>query len=129
GGQRDSGADRHQRAGPPASGARQGSSAPGTPLRGEGVVSVRDLVFLSCKEMVELVTDYQCDALDTADRVTFEQHLFGCTWCMTYLKQLDRTIELTAQLGRPAPVEPAVVETAKLDTARLDTAKLAALFR
>ena len=77
-------------------------------------MSVRDLVSLSCKEIVELVTDYRCDALDTADRVKFEQHLFGCTWCMTYLKQMDRTIELTAQLARPAAPEPAPVDTGKL---------------
>ena len=82
-------------------------------------MSIRDLVSLSCKEMVELVTDYQCDALDGADRVTFEQHLFGCTWCMTYLKQMNRTIELTSQLGRPAAAEPAP----------RDTTKLAGLFR
>ena len=81
-------------------------------------MSVRDLVSLSCKEIVELVTDYHCDALDSADRVKFEQHLFGCTWCMTYLKHMDRTIELTAQLASPAP-EPVSV----------DTGKLAALFR
>jgi Putative zinc-finger len=77
-------------------------------------VSVRDLVSLSCKEIVELVTEYHCDALDSADRVKFEQHLFGCTWCMTYLKQADRAIELTAQLRRP--VEPEAVDTGKLAT-------------
>jgi hypothetical protein len=77
-------------------------------------VSIRDLVALSCKEIVELVTDYQCDALDTADRVSFEQHLFGCTWCMTYLKQMDRTIELTAQLGQPVAPESESVDTGKL---------------
>jgi hypothetical protein len=83
-------------------------------------VSVRDLVSLTCKELVELVTDYQCDALETADRVKFEQHLFGCTWCMTYLKQTERAIELTAQLRRPPePTPPAPV----------DTGRLAALFR
>lgn len=80
-------------------------------------MSVRDLVSLSCKEVVELVTDYHCDALEVADRVKFEQHLFGCTWCMTYMKQADRAIELTAQLMQP--VEPVQV----------DTGKLAALFR
>ena len=58
-------------------------------------MSVRDIVQLSCKEVVELVTDYQEDALAVADRVKFEQHLFGCTWCMTYLKQVDRAVELT----------------------------------
>lgn len=77
-------------------------------------MSVRDLVALSCKEIVELVTDYWCDALDTADRINFEQHLFGCTWCMTYLKQTERAIELTAQL-RP-PVETTPVDTVKLAT-------------
>lgn len=80
-------------------------------------MSVRDLVSLTCKEVVELVTDYHCDALDAADRVGFEQHLFGCTWCMTYLKQADRAIELTTQLRRPVEPEP------------VDTGKLAALFR
>ena len=77
-------------------------------------MSVRDLVSLTCQEIVELVTEYQCDALDTADRVTFEQHLFGCTWCMTYLKQMDRTIALTAQLKQPTPPEPVPVDEGKL---------------
>ena len=77
-------------------------------------MKVRDLVSLSCKEIVELVTDYQCDALDTADRINFEQHLFGCTWCMTYLKQTERALELTAQLRRPA--DPAPIDTSKLAT-------------
>jgi anti-sigma factor RsiW len=80
-------------------------------------LSYRDLVSLSCKELVELVTDYHCDALGVADRATFEQHLFGCTWCMTYLKQADRAIELTAQLRAPPEPEP------------VDSEKLTALFR
>jgi len=80
-------------------------------------VKVRDLVSLSCKEMVELVTEYQCDALDSTDRINFEQHLFGCTWCMTYLKQTERAIELTTQLRQPAAPAP------------VDTSKLAALFK
>lgn len=75
-------------------------------------MSVRDLVSLTCKELVELVTDYHCDALAPAERAVFEQHLFGCTWCMTYLKQADRAIELTAQLQ--APPAPAPVDTEKL---------------
>ena len=80
-------------------------------------MSVRDIVELSCKELVELVTDYQCDALAPADRATFEKHVFGCTWCMTYLKQVDRAVELTAQLKPPAEAAP------------VDPGKLGALFR
>ena len=78
-------------------------------------MSSRDLVHLTCKEVVELATDYQQGALDAHDRVTFEQHLFGCTWCMTYMKQIDRTVALARQLIEPAP--PA------------DPQKLAALFK
>ena len=79
-------------------------------------MSTRDIVHMTCKEVVELVTEYQCDALSTGDRVTFEQHLFGCTWCMTYLEQVNRTVELTAQL-RPTEASP------------VDTRKLTDLFR
>ena len=69
-------------------------------------MSGRDIVQLTCKEVVELVTDYQLGAMQTADRVTLEQHLFGCTWCMTYLKQVERAVELTAQLRRPPETPP-----------------------
>ncbi|MFL5306925.1 MAG: zf-HC2 domain-containing protein [Polyangia bacterium] len=77
-------------------------------------MSVRDIVQLSCKEVVELVTDYQENALAVADRVTFEQHLFGCTWCMTYLQQVNRGVELTTQLREPS--EPGPIDTQKLAT-------------
>jgi len=65
-------------------------------------MSGRDIVQLTCKEVVELITDYQLDVLETPARVTLEQHLFGCTWCMTYLKQVERSVELVAQLRQPA---------------------------
>jgi hypothetical protein len=84
-------------------------------------MSGRDIVQLTCKEVVEMITDYQLDAMETAARVTFEQHLFGCTWCMTYLKQVERTVELTAQLQRPQETPPS-------DSQELPQ-KLAALFR
>lgn len=88
-------------------------------------MSVRDIVQLTCKEVVELVTEYQLDGLDTAARVTFEQHLFGCTWCMTYLKQVERAVELTAQLQHPQ--EPSPVDSRQ--DAHEVSQKLAALFR
>ena len=84
-------------------------------------MSARDIVQLTCKEVVELVVGNQLDAMDTAARVTLEQHLFGCTWCMTYLKQVDRAVELTAQLRKPP-------ETPPHDAEELSE-KLGALFR
>jgi hypothetical protein len=76
---------------------------------------VRDLADLTCKEIVELLGDYQGRALDAADSARFEQHLFACTWCMTYAKQMERTIEVVGALRDGEP--PA------------DTTTLAALFR
>ena len=87
-------------------------------------MSGRDIVQLTCKEVVELVTDYQLDAIETADRVTFEQHLFGCTWCMTYLKQVERAVELTGQLQQQRKTSPADPRSC-----RTLPQKLAALFR
>ncbi|HVV17348.1 MAG TPA: zf-HC2 domain-containing protein [Polyangia bacterium] len=88
-------------------------------------MSVRDIVQLTCKEVVELVTDYQLGAMETAARVTFEQHLFGCTWCMTYLKQVERAVELTGQLQQPQETSASAPPEAPDQLAQ----KLAALFR
>jgi anti-sigma factor RsiW len=47
---------------------------------------------LTCRELVELVTDYLEDALDAADRARFETHLRGCEGCGAYLGQMRTTI-------------------------------------
>ena len=59
---------------------------------------------LTCRELVELVTDYLDGALSTRDRLDFERHLVRCSWCRDYLDQVRTTIELT---GRPDETEPA----------------------
>ena len=66
-------------------------------------MKIPDLVALTCQEVVELVTDYTSGELVAEDRVRFEQHLHACTWCMTYLKQMKRTVDLTRQLAEPTP--------------------------
>jgi predicted anti-sigma-YlaC factor YlaD len=71
-------------------------------------VSVRDPAIITCREVVEIVGDYLGGVLEPADHARFEQHLHACTWCMDYLDNLRDTIELTGQLGTPAPVEPGV---------------------
>jgi anti-sigma factor RsiW len=53
---------------------------------------------LSCRELVELVTDYLEDALDVADRRRFERHIAGCDGCTRYLEQLRQTIRITGML-------------------------------
>ena len=49
---------------------------------------------LSCKELVELVTDYLEGSLPTDERARFEEHLRDCEGCQNYLDQIERTIDL-----------------------------------
>ena len=53
---------------------------------------------LSCRELVELVTDYLEDALSPEDRTRFETHVGACQGCERYLHQMRETIRLTGRL-------------------------------
>lgn len=63
---------------------------------------------LTCKELVELVTDYLEASLPVEDRTRFELHLAYCDWCRTYLRQ---TREVRGAAGRLAE-EPLTPERA-----------------
>jgi anti-sigma factor RsiW len=56
----------------------------------------QDLEQLSCRELVELVTDYLEGALSDEERERFEAHIGLCGGCRVYLEQMRQTIE---QLG------------------------------
>lgn len=60
---------------------------------------------LTCRELVELVTDYLEGVLPPAERRRFEEHLAGCQGCRDYLQQMRETIRLTGQLTEEA-IEP-----------------------
>ena len=53
---------------------------------------------LTCKELVELVTDYHEGALSARDRQRFEEHVVFCDGCASYLDSMRRTIEMTGRL-------------------------------
>lgn len=53
---------------------------------------------LTCKELVELVTDYLEGSLSRRDRRRFEKHIDGCANCREYLTQFKETIRLTGTL-------------------------------
>ena len=67
---------------------------------------------LTCKEMVELVTDYLEGALTPAMRVRFDQHLTFCDPCIVYIDQIRQTIAAVGKLR-----EESIPESA-LDTLR-----------
>ena len=53
---------------------------------------------MTCKELVELITDYLENALSPAERARFEAHLGRCDGCTNYLDQMRRTIALSGRL-------------------------------
>jgi hypothetical protein len=52
---------------------------------------------LSCREVVELATDFLEGVLPLGLQVVCELHLAGCPSCLTYLEQLRQTVRLLAQ--------------------------------
>lgn len=53
---------------------------------------------MSCKELVELVTDYFEERLPATERERFEAHLAACQGCQAYLEQMRLTIKTLGRL-------------------------------
>jgi anti-sigma factor RsiW len=49
---------------------------------------------LTCRELVELVTDYFEGALGAEDRARFEAHVAACPGCEAHLHQMRTTVAL-----------------------------------
>jgi anti-sigma factor RsiW len=62
----------------------------------------RKVVDLTCKEVVELVTDYLTQAMPAEDRAELEQHLFTCPPCTTYIEQMRTLVTLAGRLDENA---------------------------
>lgn len=73
---------------------------------------------LTCKELVELVTDYFEDALPAAERARVDEHLEGCPFCRIYLEQMRATVRTLGRLPEAA-VSPEAL-TALLEVFRRD---------
>ena len=65
---------------------------------------------LTCKELVEVVTDYLEGTMPAGQRARVEAHLETCDGCRTYVEQMRTTIRLTGML-REEDVSPEARET------------------
>ena len=61
---------------------------------------------LTCKELVELVTDYLEERIRPSERLRFERHLVGCEGCRNYLDQMRETVRLLGRLDENSIPEP-----------------------
>jgi anti-sigma factor RsiW len=64
---------------------------------------------LSCRELVEIVTDYLEGTLPPVERARVDAHLRGCPGCTTYIEQMRETVRLTGRL-REEDLQPAARE-------------------
>jgi anti-sigma factor RsiW len=62
---------------------------------------------LTCRQFVELVTDYLEGALPPAERARFEDHIGCCGWCTTYFVQMRETLTVVGHLD-PEGLDPRV---------------------
>jgi predicted anti-sigma-YlaC factor YlaD len=53
---------------------------------------------ITCKELVEVVTDHLEGRMPPDRRLLFEEHVAFCSWCRTYLDQMRETIRITGTL-------------------------------
>jgi anti-sigma factor RsiW len=60
---------------------------------------------LTCKQLVEIVTEFLEGTLPRETRQRFDAHLNVCAPCRTYLEQMRKTIALTGRL-REEDLEP-----------------------
>jgi anti-sigma factor RsiW len=61
---------------------------------------------MSCRELVEVVTDYLEGRLPDPDRVRLEAHLAECPYCEEYIAQMRETIEALGELPRTESLDP-----------------------
>lgn len=52
---------------------------------------------ISCREVVEIVTDYLDGALTAEDRARMDAHLEACPPCLLYVEQIRTTRRLAAE--------------------------------
>jgi predicted anti-sigma-YlaC factor YlaD len=59
---------------------------------------------VTCREFVELVTDYWEGSLSEGHTELVEEHLVMCDWCKTYLDQLEVTVGALSGASDDEPV-------------------------
>ena len=62
---------------------------------------------MSCKELVELVTDYLEGVLPSEERARFEEHISQCPGCEIYLEQMRQFIRTLGKLNEDSIPPPA----------------------
>ena len=68
---------------------------------------------MSCKELLEVITEYLEGTLPEGERARFEYHLGKCPGCQTYLEQMRQTVRTVGRLSEESLPLPARNELLK----------------
>jgi predicted anti-sigma-YlaC factor YlaD len=75
---------------------------------------------VTCRQFVELITDYFEGALAQRTLCQVEEHLVMCDWCATYSEQMQSTIAGLRELRGSASPDPPAPALAILRSKRGD---------
>ena len=80
-------------------------------------------MIITCRQLVEAVTDAREGALSVLDQLGYRAHLARCAACRTYVQQLERTLGLLRELrtGERTPEELKATLLARLGASRRRT--------
>jgi anti-sigma factor RsiW len=62
-----------------------------------------DVEHVTCRQLVEVLTDYLDGTLDAAERADIERHIVFCRGCADYVEQMHSTIDLLGLLSADTP--------------------------
>ncbi len=54
----------------------------------------------TCKEVIQVLTEYLEDDLSTEEKARFEQHMSECSPCMAFLRTYEKSSELATNALR-----------------------------
>jgi anti-sigma factor RsiW len=69
--------------------------------------TIEDTQPITCRELVELVTDYLEGQLPPAERERIERHLAGCDGCTAYVEQMRFTLRALGSIPEETITEGA----------------------
>lgn len=58
--------------------------------------------YLTCRQIVDLVTEYFEDALSPSQRSRFEEHVMSCPPCRAHLEQMKQTMRALGNIPEEA---------------------------
>ena len=64
----------------------------------------------TCKEMIQVLTEYLEDDLSTEEKARFEQHMSKCSPCMAFLRTYETSSELATNALRAEEIPDEVQE-------------------